>query len=143
MDEHTESNQPENGYQPEDFYGEIISVYTRAQAIADGLLHDVTEIARGLGFRWPVAITEGVATEACGPLTYNGGELQSTLWTSRLENLLGTLKRAIAQATEITDRMSFSVPSPTLPNETVKLWSLCGPGDTAAPVITIMLVGED
>lgn len=25
----------------------------------------------------------------------------------------------------------------------VKLWSLCGPGDDAAPVITIMLEGED
>ena len=27
--------------------------------------------------------------------------------------------------------------------EAVKLWSLCGPGDDARPVITIMLEGED
>ena len=36
---------------------EIISTYTRAQAIEDGMLVDVTETAREAGFRYPVAMT--------------------------------------------------------------------------------------
>jgi hypothetical protein len=28
-------------------------------------------------------------------------------------------------------------------HELVKLWALCGPGDDARPVITLMLEGED
>ena len=36
---------------------EVISVYTRAQAIADGALIDITETAREKGFKYPVAMT--------------------------------------------------------------------------------------
>ena len=28
-------------------------------------------------------------------------------------------------------------------HETVQLWALCGPGDDASPVLTVMLEGED
>ena len=38
----------------------VISVYTRAQAIEDGILVDVSETAREAGFRIPVAITRTV-----------------------------------------------------------------------------------
>jgi hypothetical protein len=47
-----------------DFYGEPISVYTRAQAIEDGILVDVTEWASPNqmmgGFTCPVAFTKAV-----------------------------------------------------------------------------------
>jgi len=46
------------------FFGEVVSVYTRAQAIADGVLIDVSEMAGEAGFRWPVAIT-AAAWEDC------------------------------------------------------------------------------
>ncbi len=45
---------------PRDFWGEPIHVYTRAQALADGVLIDVTETAREAGFRVPVALTAAV-----------------------------------------------------------------------------------
>jgi len=35
---------------------EYISVYTRAEAIEDGVLKDVSELAREAGFKYPVAI---------------------------------------------------------------------------------------
>jgi len=35
-----------------EFFGEPISVYTREQAIEDGVLIDVTDTARENGFRW-------------------------------------------------------------------------------------------
>ncbi len=43
-----------------DIFGDVIYSYTRAQAIADGVLVDVTETAKEAGFRWPVAITRAV-----------------------------------------------------------------------------------
>jgi hypothetical protein len=36
---------------------DLIAVYTRDQAIEDGVLHDVSELAKEAGFTWPVAIT--------------------------------------------------------------------------------------
>lgn len=42
-------------------WGEPISVYTRAQAIEDGVLVDVTEAARRHGFIIPVAMTSHLA----------------------------------------------------------------------------------
>ena len=38
-------------------FGEVVYAYTRAEAIADGVLVDVTELARAAGFRHPVAMT--------------------------------------------------------------------------------------
>ena len=40
-----------------EFFGNPIHIYTRAQAIADGVLVDVGELARDAGFRLPVALT--------------------------------------------------------------------------------------
>lgn len=42
---------------------EVISIYTRAQAIEDGVLVDVSELARVAGFKYPVAVTQGVWSE--------------------------------------------------------------------------------
>ncbi|MEB2158947.1 DUF6573 family protein [Xanthomonas perforans] len=39
---------------------DVVSCYSRAQALSDGFLVDVTEAARRIGFRAPLAITEGV-----------------------------------------------------------------------------------
>lgn len=40
------------------FLGEVTSVYTRAQVIADGVLIHAGPMAREAGFPWPVALTE-------------------------------------------------------------------------------------
>ena len=41
-------------------FGPAISAYTRAQAIEDGILVDVSETAREAGFKIPVAVTRTV-----------------------------------------------------------------------------------
>src|SRR4051794_4558851 len=41
----------------EDIFGEVIFAYTRADALADGVLIDVTDTAKEAGFRIPVAVT--------------------------------------------------------------------------------------
>ena len=43
-----------------EYFGEPISIYTRAQAIEDGVLVDVSESAREAGFKFPVAVTRTV-----------------------------------------------------------------------------------
>lgn len=43
-----------------DVFGELIHVYTRARAIADGVLFDVSDVAGEMGFRVPMATTAAV-----------------------------------------------------------------------------------
>lgn len=46
-----------------EFFGEPIFIYTRAQAIADGMLVDVTEIARKHGYKCDTALTRAVFSQ--------------------------------------------------------------------------------
>ena len=48
---------PSNEPSAESFFGNVISTYTRAQAIEDGVLVDVGSTANEAGFKWPVALT--------------------------------------------------------------------------------------
>ena len=53
--------------QPDAFaatFGDVVSSYTRTQAIADGVLVDVKALARDAGFRHPVAMTAGAPETA-------------------------------------------------------------------------------
>ena len=46
-----------NEHSTESLFGEVISTYTRAQAIEDGMLIDVSATGQQAGFCWPVALT--------------------------------------------------------------------------------------
>jgi hypothetical protein len=67
-----------------------------------------------------------------------GQDIQGRLW-----DVLWMLSCAI-KASGSTDRVTFRVGvwDGKQRNE-VRLWAHCGPGDDAAPVVTIMLEGED
>ena len=43
-----------------ELFGEVISSYSRAQAIEDGVLVDVSSVARAAGIKFPVAMTRTV-----------------------------------------------------------------------------------
>ena len=140
-------------------FGPVIFAYTRAQAIADGVLVDLSQTreVKEAGFRYPLAMT-CAAYEAC---ISAGGEwvaeeegpgeiLQLPCGQSsegRLWDVLTMMRHAIRSAHLInSERVSFSVlvdVNGDGKHRTVRLWSLVGPGDTRAPVITIMLEGED
>ncbi|SUH71965.1 Uncharacterised protein [Nocardia africana] len=45
-------------------YGEPIHAYTRAQALEDGVLHDISDLAREAGFRHPVHVAAHAWAEA-------------------------------------------------------------------------------
>ena len=147
--------------QDDDLWGEEIFRYTRAQAIADGVLVDLTSatddkgqrLCPQAGFKLPVAITRTAwasTVEAGGTWKPDGeGEIlelkggQSL--TGRVWDVLWMLRVACGQAGD-TDRIHFQVLVDVNGDgrrEMVKLWALCGPGDDAQPVITIMVEGED
>lgn len=135
---------------------QLISCYTRAQAIADGVLvellqhptaeypeiEDLRALVYESGFKYPMAMTAAAFSAAIAPI---GGELPAGQDVKgRLWDLLTVLKLAIRASRGLCDRIDFSVSVwDGQHHNKVDLYSLCGPGDHGEPVITIMLPGED
>ena len=125
---------------------DIVSRYSRAQAIADGELVDVSAAAKEAGIKFPVALTRA-AFEQCValPNDYDGpqdeaGRLWDVLWMARCA------MAALARKGDDRDVLLYDVlvVNPrTKRQEKKRLKSHCGPGDTAAPIITLMLPDED
>jgi hypothetical protein len=147
--------------QDDNFWGEPIFSYSRAQAIADGVLVDLTDakddngqlLCRQAGFKIPVAITRAAwakTIEAGGTWKSDGDgdvlELQGgQSVTGRLWDVLWMLHVACSRAGN-TDRVHFQVLVDVHGDgrhELVRLWALCGPGDEGEPVVTVLLEGED
>ena len=120
----------------------IIFRYTRADAIADGVLIDLSEWAKESGFRFPVACTNAVWEQYIvpPPRTVDSGQSER----GRAHDLLHMLLLAIRKSGG-GDQLHFTVMFLQTPkrHETVTLKSVCGPGDTGEPVITVMLTDED
>ncbi len=74
----------------EDDEWDFVFTYTRAQALQDGVLLDVSERARQAGFRLPVAVTAALWQDVAAiPPSYQGiqdvqGRLWDLLWMARL-----------------------------------------------------------
>ena len=109
-----------------DFWGEPIYSYTRKQAIEDGVLVDLSQHGPDFGIIRPIAITG----TAWGELSAGRAEDEALI------KLLATFRIEMGKSAPGVDRVHFKV-------NDVELWALCGPGDDGAPVLTIMLEGED
>jgi hypothetical protein len=149
----------------EDIFGPVISSYSRADAIADGVLVDLTEADGCKGnFRYPVAMTRAAwaaVVEAGGEYGPAEADGMETLRLpggqdvpGRLHDMCTMLKATrrnprldpIQRDNTAGDRVFFSVLVDVHGNgrkSRVELWSLCGPGDDGRPVVTIMLRNED
>ena len=125
-----------------DEMGPVIFCYTREQAIEDGTLVDVSELASEAGFRLPVAVTAAVWHGWIEP-PEAVADYQSA--TGRLWDLLQVLVFSIKKQAKETDRVDFKVLFQNRPGKqtTQAFYALCGPGDDGSPVITIMLPDED
>jgi hypothetical protein len=122
---------------------EVIFAYTRAQALADGVLVDVSTLAKEAGFRWPVALTETLFHSYIVPALDLVAEGQSI--TGRLWDVLNVLRYTISKAKDTTF-LQFSVLFVMYPASSpvsIELTSVAGPGDDGEPVITIMLPEDD
>jgi len=132
-----------------ELFGEPISVYTRARAIADGVLHDVTPTAKEAGFTIPVALTHAVwvdcvlwdeEIEARKP-QYTGQDEAGRLWDVLF--MAHRQIRAHKAAAFDGPRMPYQVlrVPPTGRGFRPRLVDLVlhlGGGDLGEPVITIM-----
>ena len=122
---------------------EVISTYTRAQAIEDGVLVDVSEVAREAGIKFPVAVTRAVwANYVEVPEGVVAQDESGRLW-----DILWMLRCQIRRSQGDTLRFQLYVRNHNRERLTrrdlVTLKAVCGPGDDAEPVITVMLPDED
>ena len=121
----------------------VIYSYTRAQAIADGVLIDVTADAKAHGFKVPTVITDTLYRQYVEvPTGLDGSFGQSR--DGRLHDLL-TLALFAARSSKGTDRVYFKVSFLMGPGrlETVEVIAHIGPGDHGEPVMTLMLPEDD
>ena len=120
---------------------DIIHSYSRAQALDDGVLVDVSEDAKQAGIVFPVAVTRAVWNKyievpkgvRCQDVK---GRLWDVVWMMACAARRGQGGQILYQ---LHVRNSNRQGTPPL----VTLKAICSPGDTAAPVITIMLPNED
>ena len=127
----------ENQLLKDEVFGDYISIYTRQQAIEDGTLIDVSSIAQEAGIKFPVALTQAVWSKYVEvPTNVTCQDESGRLW-----DIVWMFKKQIQAGDQMTFKVYVrnSAGRPRL--ETLK--AICGPGDTAEPVITIMLLDED
>lgn len=137
----------------EDFdFGEVLSSYSRRQAIEDGVLVCISgpdyegdpwmpDMCRELGFKFPIAVTAAVFRE-CIELTSAAvracNDMRGRLW-----DVLFMLKLAIRHSQGDTVLFEYRCVTKSTRPSRVRLKSICGPGDDAEPVLTIMFPDED
>ncbi|MBK1695384.1 hypothetical protein CKO09_11645 [Chromatium weissei] len=119
---------------------EVIYSYSRAQAIEDGVLIDVSNTAKDAGFRIPVALTTAVWADC---VAWDGdtsqdenGRLWDVLFISALEARRNrNSQRIVFQILRVKQGSNQLFP--------VQLVLHIGGGDHGEPVITIMQPNED
>lgn len=121
----------------------VIFVYTRRQALKDGVLVDVSELAREAGFKWPVACSDhlyhGYVVPALN-LIADGQSIQGRLW-----DVLTVLRHAIQNSKDDTF-LRFQVLFQMAPGSApvlVELVSVAGPDDEGNPCVTVMMPEDD
>jgi hypothetical protein len=124
-------------------FGEVISTYSRSQAVADGVQVDVTKTARAAGIKFPMFLTRAVFDQYVAlPPDVTGqdeaGRLFDVVWMTRF---------AILRARPGVDRLPVAlyVRNDNRAARLVKLIATCGPLDIddPQPAITVMLISEN
>jgi hypothetical protein len=138
---------------------DVIFAYTRADAIADGVLVDLTDykaegmeetLATSRGIKLPVAVTSTVYGQYIAlPEDYKGEQT----FAGRLSDVFSNFVLTVLLVPENREKSEIFFPLvlPTISEdgkdsgEEIKtmLKAHIGPGDTTAPVLTIMLPDED
>lgn len=126
-------------------FGEPVSTYSRAQAIDDGELVDVSTVAREAGIKFPVAISRAVF-EDCVAWSTEDSERKRTSQdeAGRLWDVVWMLKCSLGRGGSLLRYQLRRVPREGRGRmaRLVTLKAICGPGDTAEPVITVLLPDE-
>lgn len=129
-----------------EIFGAPVYTYSRADALADGYLVDVSETAREAGFRYPVALTRA-AWDDC--VSWSDADSDRKRWpqdqAGRLWDVLTMTRyymRGAVRRDPDTDRFMLQVlrvprAGRGVKARAVRLMAHVGPGDDAEPVITV------
>ncbi len=126
---------------------EIIFAYTRADAISDGVLVELSDqIVSEAGIKVNVAMTRAVWDDYLSPSYLDelpGQSVEGRIWD--LLWMFGCAARRSRHASTIQFRVLFVTlkESGSIITDDVLLKAVCAPGDESEPVITIMLPWED
>jgi hypothetical protein len=119
---------------------DILFSYSRAQALADGVLVDVAADAKEAGLKYHTAVTSAVWNQCVAvPAAASWQDERGRLW-----DLVWMLRCAIGQQNEPSNVLKFEmlVQNDSRGPKKVSLKAVCGPGDAGEPVITVMLPEE-
>jgi hypothetical protein len=131
-----------NSVEQKNFFDDfdVIDVYSRTEAIEDGLLVDLSSTAREAGVPYPVAVTSSVYADCIG------FPVDDSVWdeNERVTDLLTTVSAFVRMAKGEREVM-FEMPIFDDDGECqpIALKLTCGPGDMGEPVLTIMKPDED
>jgi len=128
---------------------DIISQYTRAEAIEDGILVDMTvepfgSLAREAGLKWPIAMTATafnafVAVDDEGGAKGHAGQDERGRWW----DCVFMFRRTRREISPLEARWKLIVRDPDGRNRLKELKCVSGPADDMSPCLTFMLPGED
>lgn len=119
----------------------IIHSYTRAEAIEDGFLVDVSDTAKEAGFLYPVALTATVYRDYVEvPEGVEGQDESGRLW-----DILFLCRHKIKRSNGGTTCFFYLLVKNdnNKDAERVRLKAVCGANDDASPCITVMMPDED
>jgi hypothetical protein len=122
-----------------EIFGDYIITYTRAEAITDGVLIDVTETAKEAGFKYPVAITTALHSMIADiPKKYDYQDYNGRLWDVLWMAMLAARQ---SKSNQFNYQVIMNIIGTNKKYQTLK--AICSGGDNGEPVITIMLPNED
>ena len=129
-------------------FGPVISAYTRAQAIEDGVLVDVSDTAREAGFNIPVAVTRAVWNRLIAlPDGYQGfqderGRLWDVVSMARHYALRASDRDRVTMCVLVRDIRQDLHDSNRPPRKHFPVVAI-GAGDEGQPAISIMFPEDD
>jgi hypothetical protein len=129
-------------------FGGTVYTYTRAQAIADGVLVEVTDTAREAGFQRSVAMTDGAWNDC---VAWSADDNAAQVYQDEAGRLWDVLTMAMfaircqRAPVQVLNFELLRVPRDGHTTQAVltTLKLMIGPGDDGLPVLTILLPFED
>ena len=117
-------------------FGDVIFSYTRKQAIEDGVLVDLSQLSPVIRQHWkfPLACTDTVWAIIESALKKDGNDLEGILHD------VSTMAKHAIRGAKQGGLIFFKV---IIAHQAHELKLHIGPGDTAEPVLTLMLQNED
>ena len=121
---------------------DLIHAYTRADAIRDGVLIDVSQTAREAGFAYPVALTRAVWDRCVAvPPGVLCQDEAGRLWD--VVCMLAYAVRCGGDGPEVRFAVHVRNDNRDGTPPLVRLKALYDPGDQGEPVVTVMMTNED